>query len=529
MAQQKSEDCVVPEGGVMPAERAGSSPGGQGKAVPVEETAAQLCLPIATAEDPQGATRRRTRERPGDMSSRDRLEALRAGAPEAIVNAETAAPATMEEVAYRLTDALLKVASNKGAPGPDGQTIEQLLEQWPVVLPGLRADLLAGTYRPGQIRRAYIPKAGGGERGLGIPDVVDRVVCEAVRQVLEPLWEPTFHPSSHGFRPGRSCHTAITEAGEHLKDGYEWCVDLDLEKFFDLVCHQRLTAKLAERVGDWRLLVLIGRLLRAKVVLPDGVVIDSEQGVPQGSPLSPLLSNIVLDELDQELARRGHQFVRYADDAKAYVRSERAARRVMASLTAFIEGRLRLRVNRAKSAVARPEERHFLGFRLRPDAQAGAVEVLLSERTMRNAMERVRRLTPRNWGGSLDSCIAMINAWLRGWHQFFGVASACEMQMMRKLDAHIRRRLRAIILRHWKRKRTIARRLVALGVRRQSAWRQVYAGRKSWWALSHTHAVDQGLRNAYFAKRGLIFLVDLHRTASQHIVAPESPQLALWG
>jgi RNA-directed DNA polymerase len=212
-----------------------------------------------------------------------------------------------------------------------------------------------------------------------------------------------------------------------------------------------------------------------------------------------------------------------------YVRSERAGRRVMASLTGFIERRLRLRVNRSKSAVARPEERHFLGFRLRLDPQTGTVEVLLSERTKRNAMERVRQLTPRNWGGTLESCIAQINAWLRGWYGFFGIASASEMQMMRKLDAHIRRRLRAIILRHWKRKRTIAQRLVALGVKRQSAWRQVYAGRKSWWALSHTHAVDQGLRNAYFARRGLIFLVDLHRTTSQHIVAPESPQLALWG
>lgn len=219
----------------------------------------------------------------------------------------------MEEVAKRLTSALLKVASNKGAPGPDGQTSEALADQWPVVLPRLQADLLGGTFRPGVIRRAFIPKAGGGQRGLGIPDVIDRVVCEAVRQVLEPLWEPTFHPSSHGFRPGRSCHTAITEAGQHVADGYEWCVDLDLEKFFDLVCHQRLVAKLAERVGDRRLLVLIGRMLKAKVVLPDGVVIDSEQGVPQGSPLSPLLSNIVLDELDRELARRGHQFTRYAD------------------------------------------------------------------------------------------------------------------------------------------------------------------------------------------------------------------------
>jgi group II intron reverse transcriptase/maturase len=423
----------------MPAERAGSSLGGQGKAVPVEETAVQLGLPIATAENPKGATRRRTW---------DRLGEIRAGAPKAIGKEEMAAPATIEEVAKRLTSALLKVASNKGAPGPDGQTIEALLEQWPVLLPKLEADLLAGTYRPGAIRRAYIPKAGGGERGLGIPDVVDRVVCEAVRQVLEPLWEPTFHSSSHGFRPGRSCHTAIAEASGHLEDGCGWCVDLDLEKFFDLVCHQRLTAKLAQRVSDRRLLGLIGRMLKAKVVLPDGVVIDSEQGVPQGSPLSPLLSNIVLDELDRELARRGHRFVRYADDAKVYVRSERAGQRVKASLTEFIERRLRLKVNEAKSAVARPEERHFLGFGLRLDAQTGTVEVLLSERTMRNAMERVRQLTPRTWGSSLASCIARISAWVRGWHGFFGIASACEMQMMRTLDAHTRRRLRAIILRH---------------------------------------------------------------------------------
>src|SRR5512135_55138 len=428
MAQQKSEDRGVPEGGVMPAERAGSSPGGQGKAVPVEETAVQLSLPIATAENPRGATRRRTG---------DRLGAMRAGAPKAIGNAESAAPATMEEVAKRLTNALLKVASNKGAPGPDGQTIEALLERWPVVLPRLQADLLQGTYQPGVIRRAYIPKVGGGQRGLGIPDVIDRVVQEAVRQVLEPLWEPTFHPSSHGFRPGRSCHTAIAEAKGHLEDGYEWCVDLDLERFFDLVCHQRLLAKLAGRIQDRRLLVLIGRMLTAEVVLPDGVVIDSEQGVPQGGPLSPLLSNVVLDELDRELARRGHRFVRYADDGKVYVRSERAGQRVMASLTEFIEGRLRLKVNEAKSAVARPEDRHFLGFRLRLDPQSGTVEVLLSERTKRNAMQRVRQLTPRTWGNTLPACISGINAWVRGWHGFFGIASLSEMQFMRKLDAHL--------------------------------------------------------------------------------------------
>ncbi len=520
MAQQKSEDRVVPEGGVMPVERAGSSPGGQGKAVPVEETMVQLSLPIATAENPKGATRRR---------SRDRLGEIRAGAPKAIGKTGTAASATMEEVAYRLTDAFLKVASNKGAPGPDGQTIEALADQWPVLLPRLQADLLAGRYHPGGIRRVFIPKTGGGQRGLGIPDVVDRVVQEAVRQALEPLWEPTFHPSSHGFRPGRGCHTAIAEAKGHLEDGHGWVVDLDLEKFFDLVCHQRLMAKLAERVSDRRLLVLIGRMLRAKVVLPDGVVIDSEQGVPQGGPLSPLLSNIVLDELDRELDRRGHRFVRYADDANVYVSSERAGQRVMVSLTKFIEGRLRLKVNEAKSTVARPEDRHFVGFRLRLDPHTGTVEVLLSERTKRNAMQKVKQLTPRTWGSTLIACIAQINAWLRGWHGFFGIVSRSEMQALRKIDAHLRRRLRAIQLRHWRRKRTIARNLIKLGVKRDSVWRQLYAGRKSWWALSHTHVVDQGLRNAYFAKRGLIFLVDRHREAHQRIVVPEPPQLALWG
>jgi RNA-directed DNA polymerase len=201
----------------------------------------------------------------------------------------------------------------------------------------------------------------------------------------------------------------------------------------------------------------------------------------------------------------------------------------MASLTAFIERRLRLKVNQAKSAVARPEERHFVGFGLRVDSRSGAGEVLLSERTKRRAMERIRQLTPRNWGGTLESCIAQINAWLRGWHGFFGIASPSEQYTLRALDAHIRRRLRAILLRHWKRKRTIARRLIALGVPRRSAWRQVYAGRRSWWALSHIPAVDHALRKAYFAQRGLVSLVELHRHVPQRIVAPESPQLALWG
>jgi hypothetical protein len=274
MVQQKSEDRVLLEGGVMPVERAGSSSGVRGKAIPVDQTAWQLCLPIATAEDPQGSAR---------VVASNLSGTVHVGVPEAVVNAESVTSVTMEGVVGRLTVALVKVVSNKGAPGPDGQTVGELREQWPVVGPGLAAALLDGCYRPGATRRVMIPKAGGGRRGLGIPNVIDRVVCEAVRQVLEPEFEPTFHPSSHGFRPGRGCHTAIEEAKTHLQDGYGWVVDIDLEKFFDRVCHQRLMSRLAQRVGDRRLLVLIGRLLKAKIVMPDGVVVANEEGVPQGS------------------------------------------------------------------------------------------------------------------------------------------------------------------------------------------------------------------------------------------------------
>ncbi|WP_437645061.1 group II intron reverse transcriptase/maturase [Sorangium sp. So ce362] len=271
---------------------------------------------------------------------------------------------TMEEVASEdnLMRAFEKVAQNDGAPGPDRQSVDEVRAHLGSVLPVLRRELLEGNYRPGLIRRVWIPKAGGGQRGLGIPNVVDRTVQQAVHQVLSPHYEPTFHGSSHGFRPGRSCHTAIAEAVGHLEEGHEWMVDLDLKSFFDRVHHDRLLARIELRVKDRRLIDLIRRMLKAKVILPNGVVVSTEEGAPQGGPLSPLLSNIVLDELDWELERRGHRFVRYADDVNIYVRSERSGERVMASVVRFIESRLRLKVNAAKSAVARPEERHFVGF-----------------------------------------------------------------------------------------------------------------------------------------------------------------------
>jgi group II intron reverse transcriptase/maturase len=433
---------------------------------------------------------------------------------------------TIEEVASErnLAKAFQRVASNKGAPGPDRRTIAEVQEHLHEVLPSLRRKLLDGTYRPGRIRRVWIPKSGG-QRGLGIPNVIDRLVGQAVYQVLCPHYEPTFHGSSHGFRPDRSCHTAIAEAKQHVENGNEWLIDLDLEKFFDRIHHDRLLARLERRIEDRRLIQLIRHMLKAKVVLPNGVVVSTEEGSPQGAPLSPLLSNVVLDELDWELERRGHRFVRYADDANIYVRSERAGRRVMASIVKFIEGRLRLKVNQSKSAVDQPHNRHFVGFRLKK-GRRGRVEVRLSHRSKARMAEKIRELTPRKWGRSFDDCIAQINGYLLGWIGFFQVCGRSERETLKRMDAHIRRRLRAIQLKQWKRRRTIARRLIKKGVSPGLAWCNVYKGHRSWWALTRCAAVERGLNNGYFARRGLISLVnEYERLNPKKIIAP--PQLRL--
>lgn len=489
--------------------------------VPVNEQPKQLGLRFETAAqyakaeavDARVAHRRVSRTHAEPKSNRRETEVL---------------AATMESVTGRLRIAFATVASNRGAPGPDGKSIEEVRAHLEELLPKLSESLLAGTYEPGDIRRVWIPKAGGkGQRGLGIPDVIDRMIQEAVRQVLEPLYEPKFHPNSHGFRPGRSCHTAIKQATEYLEEGYDWVVDLDLENFFNQVHHQRLMSKLAQRVEDKRVLVLIGKLLKARIVMPNGVVIGNDEGVPQGGPLSPLLSNVVLDELDWELVQRGHRFVRYADDANIYVQSERAGQRVMASVTDFIERRLRLKVNAAKSAVARPEERHFLGFSLRREPRDGSVGVSLSKRSRERVGAKIRELTPRNWGGTLKACISGINTYATGWVGFFGVCTSQIESTLRHLDAHIRRRLRAIQLKQWKRKRTIAQKLIQHGIRPKSAWRSVYGGHKAIWTMSHMPTVDRALPNSYWDERGLVPLVQRYRTHPARIVVPVQLTLAL--
>jgi group II intron reverse transcriptase/maturase len=434
---------------------------------------------------------------------------------------------TMEEVTSEanLREAFEEVARNHGAPGPDGQTIEYVREHLDELVAKVSRSLNDGSYSPGTIRRVWIPKPGGGERGLGIPDVVDRLVQQAVHRVLSGHYEPEFHPSSHGFRPGRSCHTAIAEAKGYIEEGYEWVVDLDLEKFFDRVHHQRLQARLEQRIADRRLLDLIRRMLKAKVVMPDGVVVNTEEGVPQGGPLSPLLSNIVLDELDRELARRGHRFVRYADDCNIYVRSERSGQRVMASVVDFISRRLRLKVNAAKSAVARPRDRHFLGFTLRREPKDGHVEVVLSRRTEERFSRRIVELTPRTMGQTLKRCIHRLNVYLRGWIGFFGLSGTEKVRwQLQVLDSRVRRRLRAIVLQQWRHRRSIVRRLIKLGSRPKSAWKTVYEGRKAIWALSHAPTVEYALSKTFFVERGLEPL-DARYAKMRQVIAPA--QLAL--
>jgi RNA-directed DNA polymerase len=404
----------------------------------------------------------------------------------------------MEEVIERanLKAALQRVKANKGSPGIDGMTVEQLpgylTEHWPA----LRAQLLQGTYQPQPVKRVEIEKPGGGTRKLGIPTVLDRFLQQAVLQVLQGDWDRTFSPHSYGFRPHRSAQQAVAQAQQYVAEGAGWVVDLDLEKFFDRVNHDQLMGQVAKRITDRRVLRLLRAFLTAGV-LADGLVSPTDEGTPQGGPLSPLLSNVVLDALDRELERRGHRFVRYADDCNIYVRSERAGQRVMASLTRFITSRLKLKVNSAKSAVARPGERTFLGFSFtRPPASRRR----LAPSTVVRFKVKVRALTRRTRGVSLETMVQQLGTYLRGWRGYYGYCQT--PTVLRDLDSWIRRRLRSALWKQWKQGPTRFTELRRRGVDLALAAHTASSGHGPW-RLSHSRALQLALPTVFFATLGL--------------------------
>src|SRR5438132_4926716 len=353
----------------------------------------------------------------------------------------------LEEVCERanLKEALRQVKSNKGSAGVDGMTVDQLADYLKQHWPAIREQLLNGTYEPQPVRRVEIPKPdGGGVRKLGIPTVLDRFIQQAVMQVLQRQWDPTFSRYSYGFRPRRSAHQAVAQAQQYIAQGYGWVIDLDLEKFFDRVNHDKLMGQIVNRVEDKRLLKLIRAFLNAGM-MENGLVSPSVEGTPQGGPLSPLLSNIVLDELDQALERRGHRYVRYADDCNIYVRSERTGQRVMESITRFITQKLKLKVNEAKSAVARPQERKFLGFSFTDGPE---IKRTIAPKALERFKHRIREVTLRAKGVSLETTIAELASYLRGWRNYFGF---CETPyVLIQLTRWVRLRLRAAMWRQWK-------------------------------------------------------------------------------
>ena len=403
----------------------------------------------------------------------------------------------MEEVCDRknLEIAWKRVRKNKGSPGVDGMTIEEtreyLKEHWPTI----RDQLLEGTYSPQPVKRVNIPKPDGGVRKLGVPCVIDRLIQQGLLQVLQKQWDPTFSEHSYGFRPGRSAHQAVAQAQRYIAEGYGYVVDIDLEKFFDRVNHDMLMARVAARVSDKRALKLIRAFLNAGV-MEDGLVRPIDEGTPQGGPLSPLLSNLVLDDLDKELLRRGHRFCRYGDDCNIYVRSRRAGERVMASICRFLSKKLRLKVNESKSAVARPEERKFLGFSISNDGS----ERRIAPKALDRFKTRLRELTRRTLGVSLQKLIEKLAPYLIGWRGYFGFCQT--PRVLSNLDAWIRRRLRMFLWRQWMNGPNRFKELRRRAVPKFNA--AVAAGSPTgFWRMSGHPAVHQALRNHYFDSIGL--------------------------
>ena len=437
--------------------------------------------------------------------SSERGEALSAGTSGAepvmaVAALESPAATTMhlmEEVCERenLVRAWQRVRGNKGAPGVDGMTVEDaksyLREHWP----DIRSQLLAGAYRPQPVKRVEIPKPDGGVRKLGVPCVVDRLVQQALLQVLQKRWDPTFSEHSYGFRPGRSAHQAVAQAQRYVAEGYSIVVDLDLEKFFDRVNHDGLMARVAARIADKRVLKLIRAFLNAGV-MEDGLVRPVDEGTPQGGPLSPLLSNLVLDDLDKELARRGLRFCRYADDCNIYVRSRRAGERVMASVSKFLTLRLKLKVNETKSAVARPEERKFLGFSISNDGS----ERRIAPKALDKFKARIRDMTCRTRGKSLPQVVDELKPYLMGWRSYFDFCQT--PRVLTNLEAWTRRRLRMYLWRQWQNGHNRFKELRRRGVPKFLA--AVAAGSPTgFWRMSGHPAVQMALRNHAFDALGL--------------------------
>ena len=393
-----------------------------------------------------------------------------------------------------------QVKANHGAPGIDGMTVEQFPDfvkspHWATV----REQLEAGTYQPQPVRRVYIPKASGGQRPLGIPTVLDRVIQQALAQVLEPLFDPEFSDHSYGFRKRRGAHDAVKQARAYLKEGYPLAVDMDLAKFFDTVNFEVLMQRVGRKVSDPVVRRLIWRYLRAGV-MEDGQKKPSEQGVPQGGPLSPLLANILLHDLDRELERRGHRFVRYADDFVVLVRSEKAGRRVMASLTRFLKRKLRLEVNPAKSKVTPLKQCRFLGFTFR------GRKIVWSDKSLAQFKRRVKELTGRSWGVSMDYRLKKLSEYLRGWMAYFALSEY--YSPVPELDEWIRRRVRMCYWKQWRRCRKRVSELLKLGVSERQAVRTALS-RKSFWHLSRTKATQMGTTNAWLKEQGLVSVREL--------------------
>nr|MBO2505784.1 group II intron reverse transcriptase/maturase [Bacilli bacterium] len=395
-----------------------------------------------------------------------------------------------------MLQALKRVEQNKGSHGVDMMPVQNLrqhiVENWL----SIKEAILKGTYEPMPVRRVEIPKPDGGVRLLGIPTVTDRLIQQAIAQVLSKVYDPTFSENSYGFRPNRSAHDAVRKAKEYIRDGHRWVVDMDLEKFFDKVNHDRLMGTLAKRIQDKPLLKLIRKYLQSGVMI-NGVVSSTLEGTPQGGPLSPLLSNIVLDELDKELERRGHKFVRYADDCNIYVKSKRAGLRTMASIQRFIEGKLRLKVNEKKSAVDRPWKRKFLGFSFTYHKEP---KVRIAKESLKRMKNKVREITSRKMPYPMEYRIQKLNQYLVGWCGYFALADTKSIFL--ELDKWIRRRLRMCLWKNWKKPKTKIRNLIQLGVPQWQAYEWGNT-RKSYWRISNSPILHRTLGNSYWRNQGL--------------------------